>query len=31
MAGYIMLRMPGAIGADIDAAGEMQNTEFLYS
>lgn len=31
MAGYIMLRMPGAIGVDIDAAGEMQNTEFLYN
>jgi hypothetical protein len=31
MAGYIMLRMPGAIGVDIDAAGEMQNTELLYT
>jgi hypothetical protein len=31
MAGYIALRMPGAIGADIDASGEMQNTELLYA
>jgi len=31
MAGYIALRMPGAIGVDIDAAGEMQNTELLYA
>ena len=30
MAGYIALRMPGAIGVDIDASGEMQNTELLY-
>lgn len=30
MAGYIALRMPGAIGVDIDDAGEMQNTELLY-
>ena len=30
MAGYIALRMPGAVGVDIDAAGEMQNTELLY-
>jgi hypothetical protein len=30
MAGYIALRMPGAIGVDIDVAGEMQNTEILY-
>jgi hypothetical protein len=30
MAGYIALRMPGAVGVDIDAAGEMQNTEVLY-
>jgi hypothetical protein len=30
MAGYIVLRMPGAIGVDIDASGEMQNTELLY-
>ena len=31
MAGYIALRMPGAIGVDIDTTGEMQNTEFLYA
>ena len=31
MAGYIALRMPGAIGVDIDASGEMQNTELLYA
>lgn len=31
MASYIALRMPGAIGVDIDAAGEMQNTELLYA
>jgi hypothetical protein len=31
MAGYIALRMPGAIGVDIDAAGEMQNTELIYA
>ncbi len=31
MAGYIALRMPGAIGADIDTAGEMQNTVLLYA
>ena len=30
MAGYIALRMPGATGVDIDATGEMQNTELLY-
>ena len=30
MAGYIAQRMPGAIGVDIDANGEMQNTELLY-
>lgn len=30
MAAYIALRMPGAIGVDIDAGGEMQNTELLY-
>jgi len=30
MAGYIALRMPGAIGVDIDASGEMQHTELLY-
>ena len=31
MAGYIALRMPGAIGVDIDACGEMQNTQLLYA
>ncbi len=31
MAGYIAVRMPGAIGVDIDDAGEMQNTEVLFS
>jgi hypothetical protein len=31
MAAYIALRMPGAIGVNIDAAGEMQNTELLYA
>jgi hypothetical protein len=31
MAGYIALRMPGAVGVDVDASGEMQNTELLYA
>ena len=31
MASYIALRMPGAIGVDIDTEGEMQNTEVLYA
>lgn len=31
MAGYIAVRMPGAVGVDIDDAGEMQNTEVLFS
>lgn len=31
MAGYIALRMPGAVGVDIDATGEMQNTELLFA
>ena len=31
MAAYIALRMPGAVGVDIDASGEMQNTELLYA
>ena len=31
MASYIALRMPGAVGVDVDAAGEMQNTELLYA
>lgn len=30
MAAYIALRMPGVVGVDIDASGEMQNTEVLY-
>ena len=30
MAGYIAVRMPGAIGVDVDDAGEMQNTEVLF-
>lgn len=31
MASYIALRMPGAVGVDIDTEGEMQNTEVLYA
>jgi hypothetical protein len=31
MAAYIALRMPGAVGVDVDASGEMQNTELLYA
>lgn len=31
MASYIALRMPGATGVDVDAQGEMQNTEVLYA
>ena len=31
MAAYITLRMPGAIGVDIDASGEMQNTVLLHA
>lgn len=31
MAAYIALRMPGAIGVEIDGTGEMQNTELLYA
>jgi glucose-6-phosphate dehydrogenase assembly protein OpcA len=31
MAGYIAARMPGATGVNIDATGEMQNTELLYA
>lgn len=31
MAGYIAARMPGSIGVDIDACGEMQNTELLFA
>jgi len=31
MASYIALRMPGAIGVNIDVDGEVQNTELLYA
>jgi len=31
MAAYIVTRMPGAIGVDIDTSGEMQSTELLYA
>lgn len=31
MASYIALRMPGVVGVDIDAGGEMRNTELLYA
>lgn len=31
MASYIALAMPGAVGVDIDASGEMQNTEVLFA
>jgi hypothetical protein len=31
MAGYIALRMPGAVGVNIDVDGEMHNTELLYA
>ena len=31
LAGYIASRVPGAIGVDIDASGEMQNTELLFA
>jgi hypothetical protein len=31
MASYIARRMPGAVGVDIDAEGEMQSTEVLYA
>ena len=30
MAGYILARLPGVSGVDIDSTGEMQETEFLY-
>ena len=30
MAGYIVLRMPGVTGVDIDDTGEMQNTQLIY-
>jgi len=31
MAAYIALRIPGAVGVDIDDAGDMQNTKLLYA
>ena len=31
MAAYILARMPGAIGVDVDTTGEIQNTEILYA
>ena len=31
MAGYIARRSPGAIGVDVDASGEVQNTRLLYA
>lgn len=31
MAGYLALHMPGATGVNIDATGEMQNTELIYA
>ena len=31
MAAYIVARMPGAVGVDIDTSGEMQSTELLYA
>jgi hypothetical protein len=31
MAGYIAARSPGAIGVDVDASGEVQNTKLLYA
>lgn len=30
MAAYIALRVPGTTGVDVDASGEMQNTELLH-
>mgnify|MGYP000312412896 CR=1 FL=1 len=30
MAGYIVTRLPGVSGVDIDSTGEMQQTEFSY-
>ncbi len=31
MAAYIVTRMPGAVGVDIDTGGEIQGTELLYT
>lgn len=30
MAGYILSRMPGVSGVDIDTSGEMQQTELIF-
>lgn len=30
MAGYILKRLPGTIGVNIDTSGEMLNTEIVY-
>ena len=30
MAAYIIKRMPGVAGVDVDTTGEIQNTELLY-
>jgi hypothetical protein len=30
MAGYILKRLPGVTGVNVDTTGEMQNTEFIY-
>lgn len=30
MAAYILTRIPGVTGVDIDTTGEMQNTEFRF-
>jgi hypothetical protein len=31
MAAYILVRMPSAVGVDVDTGGEMQGTELLYT
>jgi len=31
MAAYILTRMPGVIGVDVDTSGEIQNTQVLYA
>ena len=31
MAAYILARMPGAVGVDVDTSGEIQHTELLYA
>jgi hypothetical protein len=30
MAGYILRRLPGVTGVDVDTNGEMQNTEMIF-